>query len=420
MDAELQAKIEAIRQTNPGMAEALMRTYEALRAKQEGQQKRSPHDEEAHQDEENPRPQKAEKAPPPPPAAHPTPLPPAGPAEALKEAESLQEKPAQDLTWAEVRLFEWRDLLAKAEDLIRKAGDWEALGPLQPLVRLLVAFALREGARHVPEREAAVFLAQWELAAMLEVSTRTLERWLNDDRYEPYRRVAQDWIAWETWMTSGEGIGKPHAVRGGTVWRVRVKPVRRKEGRKIRVLAPYLTLPWRNLAQDRKEKRTERTANANSDTVSGYKRLHQLGNGLTLQILVGGPLPAFQREKTPLPLYPDTRAARDLRALLRAASIPGSREGRRSWAQEVASAIARALGDQKSMAFWLRMVWAALRVIAYGGGEGVLRVLFRVVSIAQEARQDGFARSPGAYAQHLLKREGFFDLVAPFAAYRVG
>ncbi|MFC6919759.1 hypothetical protein [Meiothermus taiwanensis] len=410
MNPEIQAQIEAIRQRNPQLAQILLRTHEALKKRESG--------EDAVQDAKNPPSKTPDKAPPASPATSDTHAPSQGLSKGLTEAESFQKNtPAPDRE--EVRRFEWQDLLSKAEDLIRKAGDWEALGPLRPLVRLLVAFALREGARHVPEREATVFLAQWELARMLEISDRTLERWLNDARYESYRGVAQDWIAWETWMVSGEGIGKNHAVRGGTVWRVRVKPIRRSFGRKIRVLAPYLALPWRNLAEDRQEGRTERAANANPDTMSGYKRLHQLGKGLTLQSIVGKPL-ITQRKKHPLSLYPDTQTSRDLRELLRVASIPNRREGRRSWARDTAAAIARALGDQKSMAFWLRIVWSALRVIIYGGGEGVLRVLFRVVSIASEARQDGFARSAGAYAHYLLGKEGYFELVSPFAAYRVG
>ena len=406
MNPELQAQIEAIQQRNPQLAQVLLKSYVALKKRESGEV----------QDVKNPPSKTPDKVPPAPPAIPDTDTPSQSPPKGLTEAESFQKNiPAPD--WEEVRRFEWQDLLTKAEDLIQKAGDWEALGPLRPLVRLLVAFALREGARHVPEREATVFLAQWELARMLEISERTLERWLNDTRYDKYRSVAQDWIAWEIWMTSGEGIGKTHAVRGGTVWRVRVKPVRRS--RKIRVLAPYLALPWRNLAEDRQEGRTERAANANSDTMSGYKRLHQLGKGLTLQSIVGRPL-ITQRKKHPLSLYPDTQTARDLRELLRIASIPNRRDGRRAWARDTAAAIARALGDQKSMAFWLRIVWSALRVIIYGGGEGVLRVLFRVVSIASEARQDGFARSAGAYAHYLLGKEGYFELVSPFAAYRVG
>jgi hypothetical protein len=40
--------------------------------------------------------------------------------------------------------------------------------------------------------------------------------------------------------------------------------------------------------------------------------------------------------------------------------------------------------------------------------------------MAQEARRDGFARSPGAYAQALLRREGWFDLVRPYEGFKVG
>jgi len=53
-------------------------------------------------------------------------------------------------------------------------------------------------------------------------------------------------------------------------------------------------------------------------------------------------------------------------------------------------------------------------------GEGAFRVLARVVYMAQEAKDDGFARNPGAYAQGLLRREGYWDLVNPFQAFKVG
>jgi hypothetical protein len=396
VNQDILSRIEEVRQKNPRMAQVLERAYQAFKKKQEPSvQSADP----ASTDTSTP------AVPPPPPSQPPAPA----------QDEKAASASAQ-IKWAEVRNFEWQDLLAKAEELIRQAGDWGRLGPLAPLVRLMVAFAVREGARHIPEREAIAFLAQWEVAEMLGISTRTLERWLNDASYQDYRNVAQDWIAWETWMTSGEEIGQKGAVRGGTVWRIRVKPVRRKLGRKIRVLAPYLRLPWRSLAQDRQEGRTQ----AAKDSMSGYKDLLKDGRGLTLQVILGGSLVAIQTKKSPLLLYPDTHTVRDFRALMRAASIPGGRKGRRAWAQQVASAIAGAIGDQKSLNFWLKAVWAALRAITYGGGEGALRVLFRVTCIAKEARQDGFARSPGAYAQHLLRREGFWDLTNPFAAYRVG
>ncbi len=317
--------------------------------------------------------------------------------------------------WKEVRRFEWQDLLSKAETSIDRHGFREVLGPLYPLVRLLVALAIREGARLDPSREAYVFLAQWEAAQALGVAERTLERWLHDPRYEKYRQKARLWIAWETWYTSGEGIGRDHVVKGGTVWRVRVRPVIRKRG--LRVLAPYLRLPWRDLAQDREEARTARVLSL-PDSVSGYKGGLLVGNLVTLRSVVGEPLATWGSKKTPLPLYPDT--ARTFRELLRLASVPSGRNGRRNWAQQAASAIAAALGDQKSLRYWLRVVWAALKQALYGGGEGALRVLARVVHMAKEAREDGFARSPGAYAQALLRREGYWELVAPFQAFKAG
>jgi hypothetical protein len=100
--------------------------------------------------------------------------------------------------------------------------------------------------------------------------------------------------------------------------------------------------------------------------------------------------------------------------------MPGGRNGRRNWAQAVASAIAHALGDQRSLHFWLKVAWAALRALTFGGGEGPMRVLLRVILMAQEARTDGFARKPGAYAQALLWREGWFDLVRPYEDFKVG
>ncbi len=432
MPQDLREQMERLAQKNPRLAEVLLRVWRAKqeRAKQEeasscpapGEDeetwKRTPPQEEASscpapgEDEETWKrtpPKMAEKALPRTP-------------EVVAEAEdappqaATPDLPAQRARqeWREVRQFEWRDLLEKAEATIARHGFRDVLGPLFPLVRLLVALAIREGARLDPSREAHLFLTQWEVAQALGISERTLERWLNDPRYEEYRQRARLWIAWETWWTSGEGIGLDHAVRGGTVWRVRVRPVIRRRG--LRVLAPYLRLPWRDLAQDREEGRTARILSL-SDSVSGYKEGLLVGKLVTLRSVVGEPL-ATPRKTPPLFLDPDT--TRGIRELLREASIPRGRNGRRNWVQQVASAIAAALGDQKSLRFWMQVAWAALRQAVWGGGDGAMRLLARVVYVAKEAKEDGFARCPGAYAQALLRREGYWDLVAPFQAYRVG
>ncbi len=408
MDSETRAKIEALKQKSPKLAQALEEAYRAMQERQE----REVRDEKSVQDEEKPPAQTAFTAPVATAPADPTPLPPQGPEKAPREAEPVQKL----TTWREVREFEWQDYLNKAEALLSRWGHLERLGPLAPLVRLLLAFAIREGARQDPTREAHVFLAQWEVAKMLGVSERTVERWLNDPRYERYRKVARWWVAWETWYTSGTGIGQEKAVKGGTLWRVRVRPLVRP-GRPMKVLAPYLALPWRDLGEDAREGRTQRGVSA-PDSMSGYKDLLLLGNGVTLRSVVGKPLATWESKKAPLLFYPDT--ARNIRELLRAASIPGGRNGRRNWAQAVASAIAQALGDQKSLRYWLKVAWAALRALAFGGGEGPIRLLLRVVLMAEEARKDGFARSPGAYAQALLRREGWFDLVRPYQGFKVG
>ncbi len=408
MPEDIRAQLEEVARKSPKMAEGLLRIWEAKKEREAKEAKRGKAKGEAERMQDSPASvswkttptERAEKAP---------------QVEAPEETTSPSPMPQGDLTWRDVRAFEWQDLLTKAEDLLKRWGHWERLGPLAPMVRLLVAHAIRLGARQDPSREAHVFLAQWELAAMLEVSDRTVERWLHDPRYERYRQAARMWIAWEVWMTEGEGIGKQHAVKGGTVWRVRLRPIFR--ARPLKVLAPYLRFPWRDLEQDKKEGKTARVLSA-SDSVSGYKRHLQLGKGVTLQGLVGRPLATWESKKTPLPLDPDTR--RNFRELLRLASVPGGRNGRRNWAQQAASAIAAALGDQKSMHFWLRVVWAALKQALFGGGEGAMRVLARVVGLAAEARADGFARNPGAYAQALLRREGYWELVAPFRDFKVG
>lgn len=407
MPEDIRAQIEDLARKSPKMAEGLLRIWQAKKEREaKAQTGTKVRVEEADQAEDSPPPvswkatrvETAEKAP---------------QVEAPEETTSPSPVPQADPTWRDVRAFEWQDLLTKAEDLLKRWGHWERLGPLAPMVHLLVAQAIRFGARQDPSREAHVFLAQWELAAMLGVSERTVERWLHDAAYERYRQIARMWIAWEVWTTEGEGIGKQHAVKGGTVWRVRVRPIFR--ARALKVLAPYLRFAWRDLAEDRAQKRTRLSA---LRSMSGYKESLRLGKGVTLQGLVGGPL-ATLLQKTPLPsLYPDT--ARDLKSLLRAASIPGGRDGRRRWAQQTASAIAQALGDQASTRFWLRVIWAALRMVLFGGGEGALRLIFRCVVMAKEAIEDGFARKPGAYAQSLLRKGGFWDVVAPFQAFRVG
>ncbi|MCX7782647.1 MAG: hypothetical protein N2318_03270 [Meiothermus sp.] len=380
---ELRVKLEALSKTSPSLAQTILRAWQAR--------------------EGRPNPAAAESLAQP----APTPTPPPAPS-------PVSTPPTPSPDWREVRAFEWQDLLKKAEETLRSEGDWERLGPL---VRLLVAQALRHGARNDPSREAHVFLAQWEVCQFLGISTRTLERWLGDPRYAPYREVAQDWIAWETWMASGEAIKSKAPIKGGTLWRVRVRPLRRSPKRKIRVLAPYLRLPWRDLAQDIQQGHTERQV-CEPDTMSGYKEYLQLGKGVTLRVVVGRPFATPQQLNLPFSLYPDI--ARDLRTLLRAASIPPGRKGRLRWAQAVAAAIAQALGDQKSLRYWLKVAFQALKVLVFGGGEAAMRLLFRVISIAREAREDGFARSPGAYAQHLLRREGWHELVGPYAHLRVG
>lgn len=309
----------------------------------------------------------------------------------------------------------WGGFLSQAEKLLLRWRHWEALGPLAPMIQLLIAQALRFGARRDPSREAVIFLAQWELATMLGVSVRTIERYLHDPRYERYRAVARKWIAWRVWMTDGEGIGAPGAVRGGTVWRVRVRPIFRR--RLIQVLAPYLRWPWRDLAADRKRGATARILARSSPR---YEKALLIGYGVTLQGVVGKPL-ASLIQRTPLRTYPDTDIGRDLRELLRVASIPRGRDGRRRWAEAVAAKIATALRDHHSKRFWLCVAWAALRAVIFGGWwEDPLRALFRAVQITKEAMADGFARNPGAYAQAMLHRVGFWELTAPFKEYRVG
>ena len=396
MPEDIRRQIEDLAQKNPGMAQGLLRLWEAKRKREAGgvSWNKTPAKTPQEAPEEEP------------------------PSSGTPDRAGLEAAPPQRPTlantdWREVRRFEWQDLLSKAEKTLEAYGYRDLLGPLFPLVRYLVAHAIREGARLDPSREAHIFLPQWEVAQALEVSERTVERWLHDLRYEKYRRFARHWIAWETWMTSGRALEREGAVKGGTVWRVRVRPVYRA----IKVLAPYLRLPWRDLEDDREKGRTARVL-SDPDSMSGYKETLRLGSGLTLRVVVGKPLATWESEKTPLLLDPDTR--RTFRELLRLSSVPGGRNGRRSWAQQVASAIASALGDQKSLRFWLRVAWAALKQVLYGGGDGAMKVLARVVTIAAEARADGFARSPGAYAQALLRREGYWDLVAPFQGFKAG
>lgn len=396
MPEDIRRQIEDLAQKNPGMAQGLLRLWEAKRKREAGgvSWNKTPAKTPQEAPEEEP------------------------PSSGTPDRAGLEAAPPQRPTlantdWREVRRFEWQDLLSKAEKTLEAYGYRDLLGPLFPLVRYLVAHAIREGARLDPSREAHIFLPQWEVAQALEVSERTVERWLHDPRYEKYRRFARHWIAWETWMTSGRALEREGAVKGGTVWRVRVRPVYRA----IKVLAPYLRLPWRDLEDDREKGRTARVL-SDPDSMSGYKETLRLGSGLTLRVVVGKPLATWESEKTPLLLDPDTR--RTFRELLRLSSVPGGRNGRRSWAQQVASAIASALGDQKSLRFWLRVAWAALKQVLYGGGDGAMKVLARVVTIAAEARADGFARSPGAYAQALLRREGYWDLVAPFQGFKAG
>lgn len=402
--SDLRAQLETLAARNPRMAEAVLSAWQAKREREAKEASTTSPDTSTNDSD----PKTDDKAPPKEEGYTDSPPSPTQPFTGPSRPSLV------DTDWREVRRFEWADLLVKAEALLERWGHWSRLGPLAPMVRLLVAHAIRLGARQDPSREAHVFLAQWELAAMLGVSERTLERWLWDPRYARYRQVARMWIAWETWYTEGAGIGKGHAVRGGTVWRVRVRPILR--ARPIKVLAPYLRYAWRDLAEDQKKGRTAKVLSL-ADSMSGYKDLLKVGQGITLQGVVGAPL-ATLVQKTPLLLDPDT--ARDLRALLRAASIPGGRDGRRRWAQDAAAAIAKALGDGHSVRYWLRVVWAALKALVFGGGEGALRVILRVVLMVQEARRDGFARKPGAYAQALLKREGYWDLVAPFQGFRVG
>jgi hypothetical protein len=403
---EIRCKLEALAQKNPTLAQAVLKAWEAKQAKEikeasaPKEQATEPRSQADSQTDPLKRPISPLESNPP------TPTTPPGSEAPQRQSERPVEK-----------TFEWQDLLSKAETTIQRYAHWERLGPLAPMVRLLVAHAIRFGARLDPSRECHIFLAQWELAAALEISERTLERWLNDPRYEAYRQAARMWISWETWYTEGEGIGKSGAVRGGTVWRVRVRPLARPR----KVLAPYLRVPWRDLGEDKRKGRTSKILSL-PDSMSGYKEALKVGKGLTLQGVVGKPL-ATLIQKNPVTnhLDPDTaKTARDLRALLRASSIPGGRDGRRSWAQQVASTIAGALGDGHSARFWLRAVWAALKAILFGGGEGALRLLLRVTYMAKEAKEDGFARSPGAYAQALLRREGFWDLVTPFQAFKVG
>lgn len=408
---DVRAQVEALAAKNPRFAEAVLAAWRAKREREAKEAKEGKAKEASpNASTEDSGPKTAAKAPREEegyPSSPPSPAP-------AKEGPS---RPAlAETDWKEVRRFEWEDLLAKAEAELRRWGHWERLGPLAPMVRLLVAHAIRLGARQDPSREAHVFLAQWELAAMLGVSERTVERWLHDPRYERYRQAARMWIAWETWYTDGEALGKGHAVKGGTLWRVRVRPIFRL--RPLKVLAPYLRFPWRDLKEDKAKGRTAKVLSA-PHSMSGYKKTLLLGQGITLQGVVGAPLATLVQKQNPLlPLYPDT--ARNLRALLRAASIPGGREGRRKWAQDVAAAISAALGDAQSFRFWLRVVWAALKAVLFGGGDGALRVLARVIYMAQEAKEDGFARKPGAYAQGLLRREGYWDLVNPFRAFKVG
>lgn len=402
---EVRRELEGLAQKNPALAKSLLKVWEAKRLKEAKDREASTPKEEAPQ-----------RAAPTPPLKRPiTPLQSTPPTPTTPPASEGPQRPSESP--ADIRTWEWQDLLSKAETSIRRFGHWERLGPLAPMVRLLVAHAIRFGARLDPSREAHVFLAQWELAAMLGVSERTVERWLHDPRYERYRQAARMWISWETWYTEGEGIGRPGAVRGGTVWRVRVRPLAKAR----KVLAPYLRVPWRDLKEDKEQGRTAKVLSL-PDSVSGYKEALRVGKGITLQGVVGKPLATLLQKNPVTSLDPDTAlgATRDLRALLRAASVPGGRDGRRSWAQQVASAIASALGDGHSARFWLRVVWAALKAVLFGGGEGALRLLLRVVYMAKEAREDGFAKSPGAYAQALLRREGFWDLVAPFQAFKVG
>lgn len=292
---------------------------------------------------------------------------------------------------------EWQALLEKAEERIRKHGDWEKLGPLAPMVRLLVALALRLGAGGDPHREAVIFLTQWELAQMLGVSLRTLERWLGAPAYAKYRRVARRWIAWRVWRTDGRPIGKPHPVKGGTVWRVKVKP-RKKP---FNVLAPQLRWFWRDLGVERKEGRTARVLALSGYNTVRYKSLLRVGKGVTLQGVRGRDVKADLIRKTSVRFYPDTPSFRDLRDLL--FNPPTKRRAHPQWVQEVAQRISTTLRDGTSLRFWLRMAWIALRK-----GPAFQFALLRAVQLAREAMEEGRIRNAGAYACAVLKGQGFW------------
>ncbi|MDM7324405.1 MAG: hypothetical protein P3W93_005315 [Thermus sp.] len=175
MPEDIRAQLEEVARKSPKMAEGLLRIWEAKKEREAKEAKRGKAKGEAERMQDSPASvswkttptARAEKAP---------------QVEAPEETTSPSRMPQGDLTWRDVRAFEWQDLLAKAERTIEAHGYKEVLGPLFPLVRLLVAYAIREGARLDPSREAHVFLPQWEVAQALEVSERTVERWLHDPR----------------------------------------------------------------------------------------------------------------------------------------------------------------------------------------------------------------------------------------------
>lgn len=191
----------------------------------------------------------------------------------------------------------------------------------------------------------------------------------------------------------------------GTLWTVRLRPDR---GKRARVRYEHLkSQQWRDLAGDIESGRTAFRTLAQS--------YEERGEGDFTQLILTWALPPA-KQPAPLPMtVPTPREARSTAAILDLRHVGMAHRGRQ--VDAAARAIARELGDPRSLNWYRHLLWQLLRLLDVG--QDLLDTVHLQVLRARADQTEGFARKAGALFLTRLRRSGLLDIIESAPRNRV-
>jgi hypothetical protein len=181
----------------------------------------------------------------------------------------------------------------------------------------------------------------------------------------------------------------------GTVFQVRLNP---SSGSKCRLSFADLKFKWRDLDRDVRQGRTSYRALQHTEAQASKEKEIDISAITDWSLAVTKPNPVMSSvcskgSRVSLESLFDVRFSRT--------------EERAKAVDTAATALSQALADSRSVNFYRRIVWGALR--ASQAGTDYFQVIYNMVVRAQVDLQEGFARKAGALFCSRLKAAGLYD-----------